>query len=108
MKDKVLELSQPKYEGAQRKRKIPELQIKTVLTWGMAGFCNTDFPIWIILSNENISIQGVPKYIVKGGRKAVIREEIQRKFTFHYMFFVLWNLYHVPILLIQDINDVFS
>lgn len=32
MKDKVLELSQPKYEGAQRKRKIPELQIKTVLT----------------------------------------------------------------------------
>ena len=43
MKDKVLELSQPKYEGTQRKRKIlypgsalllvtPELQIKTVLT----------------------------------------------------------------------------
>lgn len=42
MKEKVLELSQPKYEGAQRKRKIlypgcalllvtPELQIKSVL-----------------------------------------------------------------------------
>ena len=102
MKDKVLELSQPKYEGTQRKRKIlypgsalllvtPELQIKTVLTWGIAGFCNTDFPIWITVSNENVSILGVPKHIVKRGRKAVIREEIQRKFTFHYMFFVLWN-----------------